>query len=248
MKIAKKKVNFQTPLVNLIINLEGPLGKILKIGEYIVVKPPGDNDSGSYEISLPYYKEKIPEEWLVWKDEVLKALDGQDISTGPLSYMFTDRLLIGDAKATFDHAPLDIGICTVDNFNKVLLKMTIHIFPAYTFCKEKRYKRRRLAKPSSMKLRSFISRHQELNAHLGEVPPDAEGQEHMSLPSDEIMDIIYHSMPTTWKNKIIEQGFNYADSVVKEMTDSFESSETAKKSKTRKSPRKGSEQTPTPVF
>ena len=29
-------------------------------------------------------------------------------------------------------------------------------------------------------------------------------------------------MPTTWKNKIIEQGFNYADSTIKKMTDLFE--------------------------
>ena len=33
---------------------------------------------------------------------------------------------------------------------------------------------------------------------------------------------MYHSMPTTWKNKMIEQGFNYADSTIKEMTDFFE--------------------------
>ena len=62
-----------------------------------------------------------------------------------------------------------------------------------------------------MKLRSFISRLQELNAYLGE-----------PLPADEMMDIIYHSMPTLWRNKMIEQGFNYADSTVKEMTDLFE--------------------------
>ena len=29
-------------------------------------------------------------------------------------------------------------------------------------------------------------------------------------------------MPTTWKKKMIEQGFNYADSTIKEMTDFFE--------------------------
>ena len=73
-----------------------------------------------------------------------------------------------------------------------------------------------------MKLRSFISRLQELNAYLEEFPPDTEGQETGSLPADEILDIIYHSMPTTWKNKMIEQGFNYADSTIKEMTDFFE--------------------------
>ena len=36
------------------------------------------------------------------------------------------------------------------------------------------------------------------------------------------MDIIFHIMPTTWKNKMNEQGFNYADSTIKEMTDFFE--------------------------
>ena len=33
------------------------------------------------------------------------------------------------------------------------------------------------------------------------------------------MNIIFYSMPTTWKNKMIEQGFNYANSTTKEMTD-----------------------------
>ena len=51
------------------------------------------------------------------------------------------------------------------------------------------------------------------------IPPDTEGQETAPLPADKIMDIIYHSIPTTWKNKMIEQGFNYADSTIKEMTD-----------------------------
>ena len=45
------------------------------------------------------------------------------------------------------------------------------------------------------------------------------------LSADESMDIIYHSMPTTLKNKMIEQGFNCADSTIEEMTDFFETRE-----------------------
>ena len=111
-------------------------------------------------------------------------------------------------KATFNQAALEIGICTVDNFNKVFLEMTKHAFPEYTFCKQKRYLLRYIVKPRSMKIRSFISRLQELNAYLEESPPDTEGQETAPLPADEIMDIIYHSIPTTWKIKMIVQGFN----------------------------------------
>ena len=136
--------------------------------------------------------------------------------------MFIERLLTGDVKATFYQAALDIGIHTVDNFNRVQAEMTKHAFPAYAFCEQKSYLGRHLIKPRSMKIHSFISRLQELNAHLEEVTPDIEGQETAPPPADEIMGIVYHSMPTTWKNKIIEQGFNYADSTIKEMSDFFE--------------------------
>ena len=63
-----------------------------------------------------------------------------------------------------------------------------------------------------------MSRLQELNAYLEEIPPDIEGQEIPTLPVDKIMGIIYHYMLSTWNNKMIEQGFNYADSTNKEKT------------------------------
>ena len=108
MKIAKKKVKITSPLVNPIIDLERPLEKVLKKGEYIAIKchnTPGVTDSGSYEINLPYYGGGSPEEWLVWKDKLLKALDGQSISTRPLRYTFAARLLTGDAKAILNRFP-----------------------------------------------------------------------------------------------------------------------------------------------
>ena len=95
MKIAKKKVWMQSPLVNPIINLERPLENFLKKGEYIAIEchnTHGDNDSGSYEINFPYYRGGSPEEWLAWKDKLLRALDGQSISMGPLWCMFTECL------------------------------------------------------------------------------------------------------------------------------------------------------------
>ena len=76
----------------------------------------------------------------------------------PQRYTFTECLLISDTKASFNQAALDIGILAVDNFNKVLMKMTKHAFPAYTFYKQKRYLFGHLIKPRSMKLYSFISR------------------------------------------------------------------------------------------
>ena len=58
----------KTSLVDPIIFLERLLAKVLNKGEYIPIKchnTPGDNDSGFYEINLPYYGVGSPEEWLV---------------------------------------------------------------------------------------------------------------------------------------------------------------------------------------
>ena len=61
-----------------------------------------------------------------------------------------------------------------------------------------------------------------MSGYLEEFPPDTEGQVTEPLSIDEIMDIIYHSMPATWENKMIKLGFKYVDSTMKEMTDFFE--------------------------
>ena len=100
--------------------------------------------------------------------------------------------------------------------------MSKNAFPAYAFRERKRYLCRHLVKPRSIKLCSLISGLQESNAYLKQFPSDAPGQETAPLPTDKIMDIIYQSMPTAWKNKMIKQDFNYKDTTVKEMTDFFE--------------------------
>ena len=169
MKIAKKYVKFQTPLVNPIIDLERPLEKNLK-KEIKCHNTPGNNDSGSYEINLPYYVGGSLEELFVWKDKLLKALDSKGISTGSQRYTFTERLLIEDAKATFNQAALDIATRTIDKFNRVLAEITKRAFPVYDFSKQRYYLHRHLIKPRSMKQHNFVSRLQELNAYLGCFP------------------------------------------------------------------------------
>ena len=167
---------------------------------------PDDNNSGSYEINFPYYGGGLPKEWLVWKDKLLKAICGQNISIGPQRYLFTERILTDDAKTTFNQTSLDIGICMVGNLNQVLLEMTKYASPVYAYYKQKRYLNRHLIKPWSIKLCNFITRLEELNIYLEYFPSDTEGHEIELLPTDEIMDIISHFMPAIWKHKMVEQG------------------------------------------
>ena len=83
------------------------------------------------KLTSTYYGEGTLEEWFVWKKKLLEALDGQSISIGLQMYTFIERLSTGDAKATFNQADLDIGICTIDYFNKVLAG--IYTYPSHIF-------------------------------------------------------------------------------------------------------------------
>ena len=88
----------QVSLVNLFINLDRLNEKVLKKGKYVAIKchnTSGDNDSGSYDNNLPYYRGGTPEDWLFWKDILHKALYNQSVRRGP------ESASLGDAKATF---------------------------------------------------------------------------------------------------------------------------------------------------
>ena len=61
-----------------------------------------------------------------------------------------------------------------------------------------------------------------MNTYLEDYHPDTEQQGTAPLPTEEIMDIIYHSMSTTLKDNMIEEGLNHADSTIKKMTEFFE--------------------------
>ena len=97
----------------------------------------------------------------------------------------------------------------------------MHSLPTYTLCNEKRYLYGLLIKLRSIKLCTFISRLQELNAYFRELLLDIQGQENTPLPTDEIMDIIFHSMSTIQKNKLTENEFDYFDYMTKKISAFF---------------------------
>ena len=54
--------------------------------------------------------------------------------------------------------------------------MTNYVFPAYAFRNQKGYMHRHLEKLGKVKVSSFISKLQELDTYLAELPPDTEGE------------------------------------------------------------------------
>ena len=61
----------------------------------------------------------------------------------------------------------------------------------------------------------------KLHTYLPYFPPDQPGQLVTSLPDDDIKKILYHTMPNTWENKMVEQGYNYFNGVIHSMAEIF---------------------------
>ena len=60
-------------------------------------------------------------------------------------------------------------------------------------------------------------------------PPDRPDQLVTSLPDDYIEEILYHAMLNTWKQKMVEQGYNSLDGPIHSMVDSLRQGLKAKK-------------------
>ena len=84
-----------------------------------------------------------------------------------------------------------IGSCTVANFTTVMATMTVHVFPTYGYCDQRRYMQRYLMNPPDMKVRSFTTRLLQLNMYQPFFPLDRPGQLVASLPDHDIKKILY---------------------------------------------------------
>ena len=103
MKIAKKKVK-GTTLIKPAITLARPEIERLKTGQYLTLKcqnTPGDANSTKYDLSIPYFGTGTPEEWLMFQDNLLKGITGQNITEAEGKYKLTESLLTGDALTVF---------------------------------------------------------------------------------------------------------------------------------------------------
>ena len=211
--IPKKKTLGKPTLIVPAIALSRPEKKVLTKGQYVEYKcfsVPGDTDSPAYSIQIPYFGAGTPEEWLMFLDNLDKALVGQNITDGPGRYEFTERLLKGDALATFRLKTVEVGTRTADHFNEVMARLTEHIFPVHAYREQKRFLRRFLKKPKDWTAREFVTRVQEINSYL--VFFRTETQEAAaSLPEDELVEALYHAMPNSWRNTMVLQGFNYVN-------------------------------------
>lgn len=169
---------------------------------------PNDENSPTYELTIPYFATGTPEEWLEFRKNLMKVLIGQNVTQGPGRYTVARRLLEGDALARFNNAANLHGNETVDHFTACLDDVTAHVFPQRALQKQKRFMRRFLRKPHTMKIREYVARVVEINDMLEIFPPSVAGTAAIKLPEDEILDLLEFGLPNTWQKNMVLQDFD----------------------------------------
>ena len=204
----------------LVIPLERPMPKEFNSKNYLTNKcqsVPGDNTSSSYSVTVQYFEEGTPEEWLELLAAHKRVCIGQNITNGPGMYDVLRRHLKGTAVTKYGNVARDTGPQTIQNFKIVVKELTKYFFPQHAVRTQKRYIRRFIRKPKDMKFRAFVNRVLELNGHLDKFPEETTNVTPTILENDEIKDILHHACPKSWQDQMTTLGFNFPEKTIEDM-------------------------------
>ena len=82
-----------------------------------------------------------------------------------------------------------------------------HLSPFKVLAKQKRFMRRKMRKPADMKTRTYANHLLRINhSELPQLPPNFNTAQ--SLGEDEILDIVLHGVPNSWRKKMDEHDFD----------------------------------------
>ena len=133
-----KKTVFKGPSTNFkriytpVIPLERPETPTLRKDQYLTFKlrsTPTDETSTTYNLTAPFFRNKTPEELLLFIDNIKKVMVGQNMTTGLPKYALVKCLLQGEALTQFTLDAVTLGNETNANFEEALKKLIIYVSP-----------------------------------------------------------------------------------------------------------------------
>ena len=202
------------------IPLDSPVKKELEKGEYLTYKlrnDPTDNSSGAYELTIPFFRDGTPEQFLRFRKNLNKVFVGQNVTDGPGMFTIGRRLMDGDALAEFENFVTREQLTqTVNNFNRAMEAVCKHVFPAQAAKLQKRYLHCFVCKPLTMNVRQFVNRVQEINNYLPFFPPQVPGEPIQKLDDDEVIDLMEFGVPRAWQRKMEEHNFDSTNTTIGE--------------------------------
>ena len=115
---------------------------------------PIETDSTTYEISMAYFRDGTPKEWLVFKKKISRCMIGQYTTTGSTKYALARWLLAGCALAVFSHATSVHGGKTLPNYTKCIQAVMLGVFPQKALQDQKRWMRRFSRNPETCRCKN----------------------------------------------------------------------------------------------
>jgi hypothetical protein len=190
------------------ISLQRPPRVDWESGTYLSLKllaVPGNHDSPTYNMSVRFFDNGTPEQWLMFQKALSKVLVGQNITTGPPTYGMARRLMEGAALSKFDESSLRHGAETLIHYDQVMKDISNYVFPTRALQVQKRYMRRHMRKAPYMKMKEYMARVEELNNYLSMYPGYTNGDE---LHEDELLDIYEYGIPKSWSRQFLLQNWD----------------------------------------
>eukprot|EP00957_Ditylum_brightwellii_P040324 3051613-Ditylum_brightwellii.AAC.1 len=166
MKTAPTSTRSNPNAKRAVIAFQQPQARQLERGQYHIYKlrtTPADATSPIYELSVPFFNNGTPKEWIKFCRGLQAVLKGQNVMQGPPSYAVAETLLKGDALTVFEQAEIDHGTQSVPHFKLCLDDVAEHVLPKRAGQTQKRYMRRNLRLVGQMTVKEWVAQVSELN-------------------------------------------------------------------------------------
>eukprot|EP00957_Ditylum_brightwellii_P103328 7874708-Ditylum_brightwellii.AAC.1 len=105
---------------------------------------PADATLPIYKLSIPFFDEGAPEEWIKFLRGLAAVLKGQNVTQGLASYAVANTLLKGNALTVFKQVKITCENQTVPHFDQCLDDVAKHIFLEKAGQIQKRYMQRNI--------------------------------------------------------------------------------------------------------
>ena len=125
---------------------------------------------------MAYFKDRTPEEWIIYKNQLTRCLDGQGATAGPSKFALARRLLMGRALADFNNSASLRTTETREHYLQCINAVTLGVFPQESLKEQKTWMRRFLKKPTDWDIKQYIARVVEINEYLPQFPPQGHWQ------------------------------------------------------------------------
>ena len=196
---------------------------------------PTKTKSPTYALSIPFFDTGTCEEWILTKQAIIQACEGQNLTDAPEQYTLARRVLKADALAAFNAKAKELKDETLDNFVACLQGVTEHVFPEHALKYEKKYILHAIKKPKEMPIRRFVARVVELESYLHEFPPFKTSQR---IKRRALLDMLETAIPYHWKKEMKHFRFDPIKGTLAEFVqfcERFESDEETPKKRSFKS-------------